>query len=105
MKGNNINNKIKIELNNNNEKINTENLDEREKKLFENEKKLSNNENKINNKIMEIIKMNKRLNADRRKASQKNNIINDVIKFKKITSEKENKNEIKTTNNSEDIKI
>ena len=34
------------------------------------------------------------LNIDKRKASQKNNIINDVIKFKKITSEKGNKNEV-----------
>ena len=90
----NINNKIQFELNKKKEIINKENLNEREKKLFENEKELSNNENKINNKIMEIINMNKRLNIDKRKASQKNNIINDVIKFKKITSEKGNKNEV-----------
>ena len=96
---NNINNKIKFELNRNKEKISLENLNEREKKLFENEKELSNNENRINNKIMEIINLNKKLNAEKRKASQRNNIINDVIKLKKITSEKENKNEIKTNNN------
>ena len=90
----NINKEIQIELNKKKEIINKENLNEREKKLFENEKELSNNENKINNKIMEIINMNKRLNIDKRKASQKNNIINDVIKFKKITSEKGNKNEV-----------
>ena len=89
---NNNNNKIKFNLNNNKEYIDDENLNEREKKIFENHKELSNKENEINSKILEIIKINKRLNIEKKNKLSKNSVINDVIKFKKFSQEKEKSN-------------
>ena len=85
----NNNNKIKFNLNNNKEYIDDENLNEREKKIFENHKELSNKENEINSKILEIIKINKRLNIEKKNKLSKNSVINDIIKFKKFNQEKE----------------
>ena len=63
--------------------------------VFENQKELNNKENEINNKILDIIKMNKKINAGKKKKPQKNSVINDIIKFKKFDSEKD-KNKLET---------
>ena len=96
-RNNNYNTKIKDDLKGKSEEIFNEDLNEREKKLFENQKELSNKENEIN-KIIDIIKLNKRMNTNKSKKPQKNNLINDIIKFKKQDFEKienENSNKIK----------
>ena len=70
-------------------------LGEREKKLFEKESELSNKEKEINNRILELIQKNRKLNEQRKIQIQKNSIINDVIKFKKVVSDYEEKNNMK----------
>ena len=93
--------KINKNILNNNEQNNIEDLNEREKKLFENQKELNNKENEINNKIFELIKKNKKLSDYKRAFSQKNSVINDIIKFKKTVSEKEK--EMKVSNMNKNI--
>ena len=93
--------KINKNILNNNEQNNIEDLNEREKKLFENQKELNNKENEINNKIFELIKKNKKLSDYKRTFSQKNSVINDIIKFKKTVSEKEK--EMKVSNMNKNI--
>ena len=73
-------------------------LSEREKKLFEKENELTNKENEINNKILELIQKNRKLNEHGKKQMQKNSIINDVIKFKKVVSDYEENKDIKNKN-------
>lgn len=75
-------------------------LSEREKKLFEKESELSNKEKEIN-KILELIQKNRKLNEDGKKQTQKNNIINDVIKFKKAVSNYEENNNQNNNNKTE----
>ena len=84
--------------------INVDNINNinNNKKFFGLKRNINNTkkENEIN-KIIDIIKLNKRLNAGQKKIHQKNSVINDIIKFKKFDSEKE-KNKIEINNSKEE---